>query len=770
MDKRAFPPGEVIEVRYEIAAVIALLIVALGVCSYLSHKSAKKIGRRVMWLNASLMLPVTGNLIIILSSDKALSTFGHFVYFLGMNVVMVALIRFTLSYCLLPENGRGVWRTVQGLLVADAIQLLLNPLFHHAFETEAVEVAGAAYYRLVPHFGQAVHRIVCYGIFLAAVAIFLWKLITAPRLYFERYAVIFFSMVAIGIWETFYIFSSSPIDRSMIGFGFFGILVYYFAIHYRPIRLLDKMLANVASEMFRGIFFFDAVGRCIWVNPVGMTFAGIDDGGYDAVPDRLAALFGDIRGDEWTRHEITREGGETRYFYLEKHSVADSRGKTAGTFLSVYDETEQQRALEQERYNAAHDALTGLYSREHLYKCIREMIDGDPDQTYMICYLDISDFKMVNDIFGREFGDYALQQVAESMKHAMEGKGICGRLSGDTFGMCLPRAQFSAEIAEKSLEHFIVARGGAEYRLVIHQGVYEATERGMDVSVMFDRASLALDSIKDEYNVHLAFYDDVMRERVLWNQKISDELEQAIAQGQIRPYLQAIVDDEGRAVGAEALVRWIHPREGFLAPYRFVPVFEQNGMIAQVDRHMWRCACEILSGWRDNDLFISINVSPKDFYFMDVVEELTGLAEEYGVEPSRLRVEITETVMMSDETKRISILKALQARGFIVEMDDFGSGYSSLNMLKDMPVDLIKIDMVFLRKAEDDERAQMILDTIIGLTGRLRIPSLSEGVETEAQFQSLKRMGCKLFQGYYFAKPMPVEAFEEYLAGREARA
>ena len=190
-------------------------------------------------------------------------------------------------------------------------------------------------------------------------------------------------------------------------------------------------------------------------------------------------------------------------------------------------------------------------------------------------------------------------------------------------------------------------------------------------------------------------------------------------------------------------------------------------MIAEVDKYMWRCACEILAQWKKahKDLFISINISPKDFYFMDVAAELKEVVREFGIDPSRLRVEITETVMMTDIENRIKILNDLRRDGFIVEMDDFGSGYSSLNLLKDMPVDVIKIDMIFLRKAKDNGKAETILHNIINLSEYLGISSLTEGVETEPQFRMLSDMGCRMFQGYYFARPMPVGEFLSSLPG-----
>lgn len=746
--------------RYVMAAIIALLVIALAVCAHFARKSRKTTAPHVAALIDALLLPVIGNLVIILSGNRTLSTLGCLIYFIGMNAVVYALLAFTFDYCRYPKPKTGIKRIVLGLLVFDAAQLLCNPFFHHAFDLTAVEVSGADYYQLIPYLGQSFHRVLCYGVFMASVAIFFWKMVTAPRLYFERYAVIFFSMISIGLWETFYIFSSSPIDQSMVGFGFFGLLVYYFAIYYRPVRLLDKMLAQVASQMFQGVFFFDAVGRCVWVNKVGRETFHIDRDNYEPAAAKLVDMFGELRGEEWVRHDVIQVDGEKKYYLLEKHSIEDSRGKTAGAFLSIFDETERQKALEKERYNATHDALTGLYSREYLYERTREAIDSNPDKTFMICFVDIADFKLVNDIFGREFGDYALRCTADSFRSSMRPGSLYGRLSGDTFGMCIPKELFDAEIAEKALENVIVRQEDKEYHLIMHQGVYEASERDLDVSVMFDRAHMALDSIKDDFNSHLAYYDDAMRKEVLWNQRMAEDLPAAIKKRQICPYLQMIVDSEGHIVGAEALVRWLHPTEGFLAPYRFIPTLERNGMIAQVDKYMWRCACEILSRWRDNNLFISVNVSPKDFYFMDVVKELRSLVEEFGVDPARLRVEITETVVMTDEAKRISILKELRAAGFIVEMDDFGSGYSSLNMLKDMPVDVVKIDMVFLRKTEDDARALSILNSIMQMTSNLSLASVTEGVETGEQYRRLKDMGCGMFQGYYFAKPMPVEAFE----------
>ena len=743
-----------------------ILIAALLICVAAAKRSHKAIGSYVAFLICALIPPVTGNLIIISSEDQLLSTVGCYIYYLGMDVVMLALLQFTFQYCRIQWPNKTVRFLVYALLAADAIQLLCNPFFGHAFSTERILVDSAPYYRLIPYAGQTFHRIVDYGIFVAVLLIFLFRLLRAPSIYSEKYSVILLSAVLGGCWQSYYIFSRTPVDSSMIGFAVFGILIFYFSLIYRPFRLLDRMLANIASELPEAVFSFDRSGQCIWANQPGMELAGVTEENLETVMETLTETFGELdSGGDWCARRVLGGGSNASYYALEKHGVTDDHGRQVGSFLTIRNITEEQRILEAEKYNARHDRLTDLYTKEHLYESIQALLREHPDTDYAIVYIDVKDFKIVNDIFGNEFGDFALCSIADWLRAHVPPGSVYGRLGGDMFGVCIPVDAFDPEAYEKELFQFIIRDKAIEHSVLIHLGVYEITEKDLEVSVMFDRARLALSSVKDEYQTHVAYYDDEMRQKVLWEQHISTQLLEAIEKRQIVPYLQPIVDQSGKVAGAEALVRWIHPVDGFLSPAAFIPVFEKNGMIAEVDKYMWRCACEILAEWKEirSDLFLSVNISPKDFYFMDVGAELRAVVREYGINPAQLRVEITETVMMTDIENRIKILTDLRNDGFLVEMDDFGSGYSSLNLLKDMPVDIIKIDMMFLRRAKDNSRAQTILHNIIDLSEDLGISSLTEGVETEAQYQMLAGMDCKYFQGYYFAKPMPVEEFAAIL-------
>ncbi|MBR4627186.1 MAG: EAL domain-containing protein [Ruminococcus sp.] len=754
--------------REALSIVFIVLILVLSVGAVISRRTNKAVGRAVSRLLTSILLPVTGNLILIVSHEKLLSTAGCYIYFIGMDFFMFAMLMFAVTYSQVRIPAKVVGPVI-GVLLADVVQLALNPIFGHAFSTEKIEAYGAPYYRLVPYAGQYFHRIVDYGIFLSVLIFFFIMTIRSPRIYSERYSVIFICLLLGGLWQTFYIFSRSPLDRSMIGFAVFGVLCFYFSLYYRPMKLLDRMLANIVSKLPDSVFFFDMTGRCIWANSNAKELAGITGGEFSTANDSLKGIFGsalDLSSNGWTSHLTIGSGSNEKYYALEKFLVNDEHGNAAGSFLNVRDNTAEQLRLRQEIHNATHDRLTGLYNREYLYSRISQLIASSPDCGRYVVFVDIKNFKIVNDIFSNDFGDFTLKCIAEWLRRECSDNCIYGRLGGDTFGVLVPVDEFDPAELEDELTQFVVNDGTVEYHVLIHIGVYRITEADTDVSVMFDRAHLALSMIKDEYQTHIAYYDDKIRSQVLWDQFISAQLHDALRTRELRPFLQPIVDTSGRIVGAEALARWIHPTEGFLSPAKFIPVFEKNGMIVEVDKHMWRCACEILSRWQKEgrSLFISVNISPKDFYFIDVTAEIKSLVREFGIDPSLLRIEITETVMMNNIDDKMAILNDLRHDGFIVEMDDFGSGYSSLNMLKDMPVDVLKIDMKFLSKSSDEKKARTIIQNILKLSEDLGIASLTEGVETAEQFGMLRGMSCRLFQGYHFSKPVSVSDFEGLLS------
>jgi EAL domain-containing protein (putative c-di-GMP-specific phosphodiesterase class I) len=295
-------------------------------------------------------------------------------------------------------------------------------------------------------------------------------------------------------------------------------------------------------------------------------------------------------------------------------------------------------------------------------------------------------------------------------------------------------------------------------------GVYRIIDKAIPVTMMSDRANIALNTVKLNRFVRIAIYDDDMYQDIVRECELSTEISGAIRNGELTIYLQPQVKPDGEVMGAEVLVRWEHPEKGMLNPGEFIPIFEKNYKIVDVDQYVWELACKQLKKWNDmgmRNLYLSVNISPKDFESIDVYETLISLVEKYELDPEQLRVEITETTIMQNPEKQIELIGRLRLAKFYVEMDDFGSGYSSLGMLKDIHLDAIKLDMRFLSKGVDDERGRKVLKMTINLIKELDMMAVAEGVETVEEMEYLKKVGCDAFQGFFFSKPVPVSEFEE---------
>ena len=298
-------------------------------------------------------------------------------------------------------------------------------------------------------------------------------------------------------------------------------------------------------------------------------------------------------------------------------------------------------------------------------------------------------------------------------------------------------------------------------------GVYTIIDRTISVEQMCDRALLAASSIKGQYGKYFAEYDDMLRNMMLKKQAVTDCMESALEQQQFQVYFQPKyrISDE-KLAGAEALVRWKHPEWGLQSPAEFIPLFEQNGFITKLDQFVWDKACSSMKEWDLEGLpriSVSVNVSRADIYNADLSEILRETVEKYQLPASRLHLEITESAYTENPKQIIDTVSRLRDMGFIIEMDDFGSGYSSLNMLNEMPIDILKLDMKFIRSETAKPNSQGILRFIIDLARWMHLDVVAEGVETGEQLERLRQIGCDYVQGYYFAKPMPCEEFKALL-------
>lgn len=438
---------------------------------------------------------------------------------------------------------------------------------------------------------------------------------------------------------------------------------------------------------------------------------------------------------------------------------------------------EKYHALElryQQQANLLHlsenDELTGILGKRAFYRRVKEILDAGTRQRLAIVRFDINRFKVYNDVRGTVAGDKLLCDIAMRLRRNPGPSLALARLESDHFVLLTAddgeQIQRSKEKFERWLSSYSV-----DFRLSASIGVYRIDDVSVDVSLMCDRALLALRSVKSGFDTKLGYYNYTLRYRLIDEQQLINDMEQALVHEQFKLYFQPQVNYEtGALIGAEALVRWDHPKRGLLPPGVFIPLFEKNGLVTRLDEYVWERCCRYVKRWlaqypqaRELSLSISVNVSRLDIYDVKLTEILKRLTTQYELPASALRLEITESAYMENPKQLIDTVHALQQAGFTVEMDDFGSGYSSLNTLKDVYVDVLKLDMKFLENCEDSARGGNILSSVIRMAHWLRIPIIVEGVETKAQADYLKSLGCVYMQGFLFAHPMPADAFEEML-------
>lgn len=552
---------------------------------------------------------------------------------------------------------------------------------------------------------------------------------------------------------------------------FFSIIIFCLIVFI----LLDRLILKgslkscylLADNVDDGIAVFDLKGRCTYINKRIKDVFNVTEKTI-LTQEPLCNWIQDYelsRPENYSCYHELDDGEKRQSYKLSFSHILKKNKKSAGVCCIVQNMTAETAITKIEHERATRDTLTGLYNREYFFEKVEHRLRYDRFTDYTIVVCDIVNFKLINDLFGTSFGDLVLRKVADELRKRTNDDDIYGRLFNDHFALLMPRRRFRVDIFKDAFKDSFGYLHNYAYALVCHIGVYDIEDRNIPVSVMCDRAFLALSTIKSSFSSVSAYYNDGLRKDIMKMQELMNELPLALKYRELVMYLQPQISHDGNLLGAEALIRWYHHEKGIIPPCDFIQVTEKVGMISEVDLYIWEEACKKLAEWKKKkngmeNLYISINISPKNFYVVDVYDVLTGLVEKYGISPSKLNLEITETAIIMDFERQIKLINKLRDYGFAVEMDDFGSGYSSLNMLKEIDVDVLKIDMAFLKENADHSKSRMILENIVHLAKGLGIKVVTEGVEKKEQVDFLTEAGCDIFQGFYFSKPMPVTSFE----------
>ena len=416
-----------------------------------------------------------------------------------------------------------------------------------------------------------------------------------------------------------------------------------------------------------------------------------------------------------------------------------------------------------------HDALTGLYNREFFYLYAHQLDMRNTDAEMDAIVIDINHFHMINERYGREYSDEVLKRIGANIRALVDMYGGIGcRRDADHFLAYFPHHD-DYETVFRAVADGASGEGSSESIVRLRMGVYPNVDKDLDVERRFDRAKLAADTAKSKFDLAVATYDRELNEKNMFNEQLIVAFPEAIRKKQFKVYFQPKFDITGEVpvlCSAEALVRWAHPEFGFINPGVFIETLEKNGLISRLDNYVWDTTAKQIKAWRDKlgvTIPVSVNVSRADLFAPDVCDTVYKIVEGSGITNSELILEVTESAYAENSEHITRTVDELRGSGFMVEMDDFGSGYSSLNMITSLPIDALKLDMQFIRSAFRDGGDMGLIGIVIKIAELLDVPVIAEGVETEEQMLALKELGCDIVQGYYFSKPVPPEEFERFL-------
>ncbi|SEL59054.1 diguanylate cyclase (GGDEF) domain-containing protein [Ruminococcus sp. YRD2003] len=415
------------------------------------------------------------------------------------------------------------------------------------------------------------------------------------------------------------------------------------------------------------------------------------------------------------------------------------------------------------------DALTGLFNKEFFFEYGKRLDQQNGNAPMDALVLDINRFRIVNELYGKNYGDHILKKLGSFIHELVQYTGgLACRSDSNCFCLSLPH---SDDLAAKlpgyvaRINEFLDDR-----KITVRIGVYSDDGSGLDMERRFDRARLACRKLRNTYETGFDFYNAELHSRELHSERLISDIDKALAEKQFRVYYQPkyrISGGKPVLTSAEALVRWFHPEFGMVSPGEFISLFESNGLIQLLDRYVWNEAASQIRKWRDSfgvDLPVSVNVSRVDIFDPQLGDTLFNIAESNGLTTDKLLLEITESAYTDNSQQIIDTVSSLRERGFRIEMDDFGCGYSSLNMLTSLPIDALKLDMNFIRNICTNQKDHRLVAIMIEIARLLEVPVIAEGVETEEQMLLLRELGCDIIQGYYFSKPLPSEEFDKLLA------
>ncbi|GMK83689.1 EAL domain-containing protein [Clostridioides difficile] len=432
------------------------------------------------------------------------------------------------------------------------------------------------------------------------------------------------------------------------------------------------------------------------------------------------------------------------------------------------------KLIEQLKKLAYYDSLSGIKNKEKFRKDSMYILKNYYQDNFYLVQLDVNKFKYINEMFGYAEGNKILIHISQVLNNNTNKYEICARMDNDHFILliaCSTEDELLNRLSKINKEICnLSTTNSSKYKIVMSSGIYKINKKDdiKKIDLLIDRANIAAKSKKEKYEHSYSFFNEETRNRLYKEKRLEDNMNKALEKGEFIVYYQPkySLNDVNEIEGAEALIRWNSPEFGFISPIDFVPLFEKNGFIVNIDMFVFEEVCKTLNKWINKGYTpvpISVNMSRVHLYRDNFIENITDLISKYNISPEFIELELTESVVFDNLNILIDIMKKIKEIGFLISMDDFGSEYSSLNLLKDLSFDILKLDRGFLIETTDTKRGKIIISKIVEMAKAIDIKVICEGVETYEQVEFLREIGCDKVQGYLFAKPMVLDEFEKHL-------
>lgn len=563
------------------------------------------------------------------------------------------------------------------------------------------------------------------------------------------------------------------------------------AVYFEEVKIVDpdredhiqKKISTVLADNTKSFFVEYCVKeRCFRIDPSYRKYIRYNLSGREQIDVTKLVFRPDLPAVHdffatGTKEESTIQTEDFRIytdeFSYEWFRITRIPGEDEGDVILIFSNIEKEmQEKDKLKLLDTQDGITYLPNFEVFLAQTSAMIQENPRRDYALIHLDIDRFKMINQLYGREEGNHVLRYIAVKIQERVEaeGDGTYCHMAFDIFGICIQNDEVKIHSIIKYLQTEL-EKYPLVFQLILSFGIYIYGEKDREehtkVEVAMSRALTAQRIVKGNYSKHIEFYNESLRKNELAEQFIVSEMNKAVEQQEFKLFLQPKCNMRtGEIVGSEALVRWMHPEKGMISPAEFIPVFENNGFITVLDKYMIEMTCKTIRRWLDDGTKaypVSVNVSRIDLYAKNIVKFIKKCVKQYQIPHGLIEFELTESAFVADSVALSDLMTELQFQKFKILMDDFGSGYSSLNTLKDIAVDILKIDLKFLPITKEETRANIILEAVVEMAERLGMEVVVEGVETLVQAELLCSIGCEIAQGFYYYRPMPEEQFEQEL-------